>query len=223
MKSFRRGNFRQYFFYRKEINKTTWSFRFLVLVVLLSGLALTRGFWVPALGGSLVHKGSIEKSDAILIDNQDAQYLLFERTAELQKKGLAARVIIPVEAEGGRPGLIPQGLAEVMSRVGRIRNPEYYSYEQLEPITYNLAAQLSNRLEQEGIRSLILVSVGFRSKRDFMIFDRVLSAKGIKVYCEPVFGRLTPENWIHSWHGVQEVILQLGKLQYYRVRLLFLP
>jgi hypothetical protein len=217
-------DYRHYFYNRKEVTRTTWRFRVLILVILISTLTLTRTFWAPVLGWSLVNRNPIAKSDVILINNQDVQYLLFERTGELQKKGMANRVVVPVEAGGqdGVPGLVPREIAKIMSRVGQIGNPEFWAYYQVEPITYNLATQLNTRLKQEGVGSIILVSEGFRSKRDFMIFNRVLSGKGIKVYCEPVFGLKSPENWINSWHGVQEVILQLIKLQYYRARLLFL-
>jgi hypothetical protein len=36
------------------------------------------------------------------------------------------------------------------------------------------------------------------------------------VRCDPVFGRVTPERWSDSWHGIQGVAEEFVKLQYYR-------
>jgi hypothetical protein len=44
----------------------------------------------------------------------------------------------------------------------------------------------------------------------------VLGDHGMRVGCDPVFGETHPENWTHTWHGIQSVGEQFLKLQYYR-------
>ena len=56
----------------------------------------------------------------------------------------------------------------------------------------------------------------FRSRRSFLIYSTVFRDAGIVTSCVPVFGRTTTENWMRTWHGIQEVVEQYGKLQYYR-------
>ena len=63
----------------------------------------------------------------------------------------------------------------------------------------------------------MLLSPGFRSYRDDLVYDMVLNPAGIRVCCVPVFGQQTPENWMGTLHGIQEVVLQFLKLQYYRL------
>jgi hypothetical protein len=48
----------------------------------------------------------------------------------------------------------------------------------------------------------------------------VLKPAGIRVYCTPVFGQHTPENWMDSWHGIEEVTRQFLKLEFYRLYVL---
>jgi hypothetical protein len=183
---------------------------------------LTRGIWVSTVGWSLVHQGKIGKSQAILIENLDINYLLFEQAGELQRKGYGDRVIIPVQCSGideTKPMPVSKEIAEVMIRAAQIRDLEIIPVKQNEPITYKIAVQVEKMIVREKIKSIILVSPGFRSRRDHLIYDKVLSPKGIKVYCVPVFGSRTPENWIHTWHGIQEILMQWGKLQYYRIKL----
>jgi hypothetical protein len=49
-----------------------------------------------------------------------------------------------------------------------------------------------------------------------LVYDTVLGSAGMQVRCEPVVGRTTPENWFETWHGIQGVLEQVIKLQYYR-------
>ena len=54
-----------------------------------------------AIGRSLVCDASLAPSDAILVENFDPDYLLFERARQLRRAGLAARVLVPVPTDRG--------------------------------------------------------------------------------------------------------------------------
>ena len=184
---------------------------------------MTRGLWIPAVGWSLVCQGNVEKSQAILIENLDIDYLVFERTGELQRNGYGDRVIIPVQCsqkDESKLNAASKEIAEGLSRLACLQDSKLVPVSKKEPISYNVAVQIGEKLERDGIKSIILVSPGFRSRRDFLIYEKVLSKRGVKIYCVPVFGSRIPENWINSWHGVQEIILQSIKLLYYRLKLI---
>jgi hypothetical protein len=66
------------------------------------------------------------------------------------------------------------------------------------------------------IRSVIAVSPLFRSRRSSLVYSAVLGAAGISVSCEPVGGNRSVETWTHTWHGMQDVLEQWIKLQYYK-------
>lgn len=187
-----------------------------LVVAILTGIA-TRGFWTTRIGRSLVCTGEVAPSDVILVENFDPNYLLFERAAALQAAGLAPRALVPVPAAGEPVVVDPvsRGIAELMARRARLGTWDVLPFREVEPITLNAAAGLRDRLARDGVRSLILVTPAFRSRRSDLTYRAVLGL-GMQVHCVPVFDRRTPATWTATWHGVQEVGEQFLKLQYYR-------
>ena len=219
----RRGSkWQRYFFYRKESIRTTWKLRLAVLIFVILIVSVTRGVWIPRIGQSLVCPEEIGQSDLILVENFDPNYLVFERAAELHKAGFASRVLVPTqvstepEKPDKRPYLVSRGVAELMSRLARIQDPEIIPIRAIEPISLNAAYQIRDFLTKEHLSSVIVVTPGFRSKRSYLVYHGVLAPAGIKIYCMPVFGLETPENWTKTWHDIQEVTEQFLKLLFYR-------
>ncbi len=106
---------------------------------------------------------------------------------------------LPVQSskkEESKPNTVSKRVAEVMSQLTHLQDPEIVPVRENELISYNVAVQIGEKLEKEGIKAIILVSPGFRSKRDFIIYNKVLSKMGVKISCIPIFGSRTPENWI---------------------------
>jgi hypothetical protein len=64
---------------------------------------------------------------------------------------------------------------------------------------------------------MIIVTPGFRSRRSALVYHAVLKDLDARVHCVPVFGRITPERWADTWHGIQQVTEEWLKLQYYRL------
>ena len=90
----------RHFFYRKEVWKTTWTFRLSVLLVFIVIALLTRNVLADRIGKSLVCEERADRSDAILVENFDPEYLEFERAATLKNAGIASRVFVPVQVIG---------------------------------------------------------------------------------------------------------------------------
>jgi hypothetical protein len=203
--------------YRKESLKTTWKFR-LALVCCLSLLVfLTRGSWIPGIERSLICAEHIRTADAILVENFDVDYLPFERAAALQQEGFSSRILVPVVAppESNRSS-VAEGIVEVMTRIARLRDWQTIPIQEIEPVSLNAATQIRAFLTRAEIRSVMIVAPGLRSRRSSLVYDAVLAPAGISVSCVPVIGQKTPQTWIRTWHGIQEVALQFLKLQYYR-------
>src|SRR2546422_4872807 len=139
----------RHFVYRTECLKTTWKCRLAILISVILIASLTRGFWIPSLGRSLTCTEEVGPSDAILVENFDPNYLLFERAAALQKAGLSARVLIPTQASRRDPEMVnpvSRGIAELMAHLARLQNPEIISIPDIEPISLNAAHQIRNFL-----------------------------------------------------------------------------
>jgi len=92
-----RSDWRGYLFYRKEVLKTTWALRLSIAFLLLLVAFSTKSAWSVSIGQGLTCLEHAPKSDALLIENFDPEYLVFERTAALEKAGVASRVLVPVE------------------------------------------------------------------------------------------------------------------------------
>lgn len=204
-------------FYRAESVKSTWLLRGLLLAP-FALLVLTRAFWLPALGESLVCREDTGRSQAIVIENFDPDYLVFERAQQLHRANAAARVVVPIQSdsEAGTPNAISRGTADLMAQVARLPDVELLPIVEKEPITLNAARQLGEFLTRERLSVVTVVVPGFRSRRSYLAYMSALTPAGISVRCVPVFGTKAPGNWTDTWHGIQEVGLQFLKLQYYR-------
>src|SRR5438132_690593 len=201
------GTWRRHFFYSNESIRTTWKLRIGALIVVLLVLAATSGFWSATIAHSLVCARDLVPSDVILIENFDPNYILFERAAALEKAGLAPRALVPVQVspEPGVVNPISKGIAEVMARQARIGAWGMIPIGEAEPISLNAAAQIRTHLAREHVKSLIVVTMGFRSRRSLLIYRSVLNGSDVQVRCDPVFGPTTPERWTDTWHGIKEV------------------
>ena len=161
----------------------------------------------------------LERSDAILIENFDPSYLVFERAGELRNAGLGRRMFVPTQP-GSIPGesdLVSAGFVDVLTRAARLSEaPQMIPVREVEPVSLNVAYQVRAVLQKEHVQSVIVVSPGFRSRRSALVYGKVFGEAGIATYCVPVFAASTPDNWTRTWHGIQDVTEQYLKLQYYR-------
>lgn len=211
------SDWRRHLLYRTECFRTTWKLRLTLLAVLLLVPFLTKDLWASAIATSLTCQEQLISADAILIDNFDQNYLLFERAAALYNAGLSQKVLVPtVDARRADGPTVEQGIVDVMVRIAHLRNAVSIPVQEAEPISLNVAYQIRDYLIQEHVESVMVVTTALRARRAQLIYDTVLGQAGVAVHCVPVFGTVTPETWTNTWHGIQEVGLQLLKLQYYR-------
>ena len=103
-----------------------------------------------------------------------------------------------------------------MAGVAQLHHPEFIAIRPTEPISLTAAYQISAVLERERIRTVVVVTPAFRSRRSFLIYSAVFAEAQIATRCVPVFGWQTPETWTDTWHGIMQVAEQHLKLQYYR-------
>lgn len=204
---------------RKEVVKTTWVFKAASIITLALLVYLLEPVWAHAVAESLVcgQDGHVERVDAILIDDFESDYLLFERARLLQESGLSSTVIAPVSVfADGSVSTVSVAMVEVLARLARVTHVTTVPVSNLEPISLNSAFRIKRFVEENGVRSVMVVSPAFRSERSMMIYRAVLEPAGVLAHCAPVFSERSPDNWTRTWHGIQDVALQFAKLQYYR-------
>jgi hypothetical protein len=204
--------------YRAEHTRTTWKLRLGVVALVVVALWVSSAWWTGAVARSLVCESDLTPSDAILVENFDPDYLVFERANELRRAGLAARMLVPIATDPGahEPNNVALSTAEVMARISRIGPIEIVPIREVEPITLNAARDVLRFLEREHIRSVIVVTPLFRSRRSALVYGATLGRAGVTVHCESVQGERGVNDWTLSWHGIEDVVQQWLKLQYYR-------
>ena len=207
---------RRHFFYRAERLRTTWKFRFGIAAVVILLTWATSRWWTAAIADSLICERDVASADAILIENFDPDYLLFERAAALRQRALASRVLVPVPADAFGPNTVARAIAQTMAEIGRVGAIELVPIREVEPISLNAALDVRDFVMRRQIRSVIVVAPLFRSRRSALVYGATLGRAGISVRCEPVAENRSPESWTSTSHGVQNVLEQWLKLQYYR-------
>ena len=212
----------RHLFYTTESVKTTWKLRLALLVVVATTGILTRGLWAAWIARSLVCTEGLASSDVILVENFDPDYLVFKRAAQLMRAGLAPRAFVPVRGSDDIATADPvaKGIADLMAQQARLGPWEPLPIKAPEPISLNTARQIRRQVVRDNVRSMIIVTPGFRSRRTALIYRHVLKDRGTQIFCAPVFGQLDPERWTERWHGIQEVVEESLKLQYYRLYVL---
>lgn len=208
----------RHFVYRAVQTRTTWKFRIGLTALVMLVAWLTGDWWSAAIARSLVCNPTGAPSDAILVENFDPGYLSFERARELRKAGYAARVLVPVPRDATTSEFRPVQRAEtdMLASLSRLGDYEPVPFREVEPISLNAARDIQRFLEQEHIRSVVIVSPLFRSRRSQLVYDATLGHAGIAVRCEPGKEGRNITSWTHTWHGLQDVAEQWVKLQYYR-------
>jgi hypothetical protein len=217
-KSLNATRWTRHFFYRTEQTRTTWKFRAGFPALVLLAVLLTRGWWTVAVARSLVCEANDAPSDAILVENFDPNYSVFERAGQLRRAGLGARVLLPIEIDSrtSKPDAVALGLAEVMAKAARLGPMEVVPIRVVEPVSLNAGYDVLRFIEPQHIHSIIVVSPLFRSRRSALVYGAILGRAGTLVRCEPVPGISEANSWTRSWHGMQTVSEQWLKLQYYR-------
>jgi len=212
----------RHFIYRTEHTRTTWKFRLGFIAVVVVTAWLTRGWWTVAIARTLVCEANGAPSDAILVENFDPDYMVFERAAALRRNGDATRMLVPIptDPDSSEPDAIALGTAEVMAKVAHLGAIETIPMRTVEPISLNAARDVLRFVERERIRSVIVVSPLFRSRRSALVYAATFGRGGVTVRCEPVQETPNVNTWTLTWHGVQDVTEQWFKLQYYRLYVL---
>jgi len=208
--------------HRPDHLRATWKLRLGLVALSIGALWLTSGWWTVAIARSLVCDANRAPSDAILVENFDPNYLLFERATRLRQAGLAARVLVPIPTGPGtqEPSDVALATAQVMASISRIGPIETVPIREVEPITLNVARDVQRFLEREHIRSVTVVAPLFRSRRSALVYAATFASAGVTVHCEAVQGSSGVNDWTLTWHGIEDVVQQWLKLQYYRLYVL---
>lgn len=187
--------------------------------------------WPPLAWGAarwLLIDARPERADALVVLGGSSTYK--ERTeyaARLFKEGFAPAVLLTDDGlRGGwsqeqqRNPFFVERAAAALEAAGVPRE----NVETLAPqtsSTYEEARLLREYASARGLKSLLVVTSGYHSRRALWTFERVFEGSGVRVGLAAVEpGRQTPApaSWWMSVKGWRVVALEYVKLAYYRLR-----
>jgi len=86
------------------------------------------------------------------------------------------------------------------------------------PVTLTAATGVLKDLTEQGIKTAILVSSGFHTRRSFLIYQYLGITFGIKIFPCTCFNSYQLDHWWSQEMGVRDFGAELLKLAYYLAR-----
>ena len=207
----------------KEVSRSPFRRRLLTVLILLSWLLLA---WAAA--KLLVVRAPVDHADAIVLLSGSASYKERAlRAAELFKDGKAPRIILTNDGQQGswsnalqRNPFYYESTANELNRLGVPRDRVDIL---LEPVSNTLeeAVLVRSYIEKQQIRTILVVTSAYHSRRSLWTYRRVVGEKGVGVGLEVAptgFQTPSPWTWWVRLRGWQIVPGEYFKLIYYRFR-----
>lgn len=184
-------------------------------------------FTAPLFADFLIVKRPLEKSDAILILGGSSVYLeRTERAAELYKNGVSKKIILTDDGERAGWSPVEQRNPPYVDLASRELNSIGVPHDAIEIIkpefsgTNFEAKSVRGALAERNLRSVLIVTSAYHTKRALYIFENEFAGSGIEIGIESAAaGKQTPQPsfWWISPRGWQMVAGEYVKFVYYWV------
>ena len=197
------------------------ALRVLILVLLI---------WPPfawlASWGLIVH-AALPKADVVVVLGGSSTFV--ERThyaAEIFKEGRASKILLTNDGQQGgwsnadqrNPFFVERAMREV--EAAGVPAEEVQALPQVVTSTYEEAVLLRQYADTHGLRSILIVTSAYHSRRAWWTLRRVFEGSGVELGIEsPPAGWQTPGTatwWLHS-RGWQLIAGEYVKLVYYHL------
>ena len=208
----------------KKKSRWIWG----LLLFLAIGVALLFAFHEPILAGAgnyMAPRGAGAADVAILEGTEFLHRDIVKTGMELLASGRVKRLVVvlhniapshrPFALNEDYPGMVRKELqnrglqdANVKVLVVSIRNP----------VTLIAAQGALKMLHREGVKSALLLSPGFHSRRSFLAFQHAANPYQMKIIPYACFGSYTLDRWWDQDTGVRDFAAETAKLFYYFVR-----
>lgn len=176
----------------------------------------------------LIVKAPLEHADAIVLLSGSTSYKeRAQLAAQLYSEGRAPKIILTNDGQRGSWSTVEQRnpfyYESTMAELVRLGIPKERIDVLLQPIsgTYGEATVLRKHLQGQGIRTILVVTSAYHSRRALWTYYRVFDKTGIQIGLEPAqTGWQTPSPatwWLHL-RGWQIVPAEYLKLIYYHLR-----
>jgi uncharacterized SAM-binding protein YcdF (DUF218 family) len=211
---------------RVTVWKTTWRLRLTLAATCGVLFGVPAPFWAERVGSSLVAQDALERADVVIADVTAWPSIeVLEQAARLYRAGYAGRMLLTryvpndrLDAAGIRVSRRFDEVLRIYTRELDLRDEEVETIpiEVSDPVTLNTARQVAAHCESQGVRSAILVTSLFHSRRSALSFRQWLEPHGVKLISRPVESGLRVNNWWRTKDGLRTVLQESVQLAYYR-------
>ncbi|MHB8916592.1 MAG: YdcF family protein [Desulfocucumaceae bacterium] len=191
-----------------------------IILIALATLAilvfLTSSLWLSAFGKYLVVDEEPGRCDAIVILSGETVPRV-AKGVELYKNGYAGLIIM---SGGGR---LSSRLSEADIMLMEARDlgvpPAAVLLEGSSESTYENAVNVKKMVLENNIKTFLLVTSNYHTRRSKSVFSRVFKDTGVKFITvaapDPKF---TPDSWWKKHEGQQKALTELANMIIYRIK-----
>jgi len=203
-------------------SKWIWGSICLFILIIAIFVFIFRAIILLKAGNFMAPTGDYKADVAILEGTEFISTGTITSGIDLLSSGKVKRIVIvlqniaptdrPYGINGNYPDIVKQkiknfGLKETEFKV-LVVHIEY-------PITLKEAEQVLNALSKENIKSAILLSPGFHTRRSYLAYQHVGIPLQIKIFPSASFTDYQIDNWWVQENGVRDFTFELLKLGYY--------
>lgn len=188
-------------------------------------LFLLRATIAGALGKFMAPVGDYSADVAILEGNQFIDRSLIMNGVQLFASGKVRRVVVvlfliapshrPFAINEDYPKLVKKDLQTLGLREGDFRMIVTRIHP---PITLTSAKGVIEALSKENVKSAVLLSPGFHTRRSFLVYQYLSIPYQIKIFPSACFNAYPIDSWWSQDDGLRDFTMEVLKLAYYMAR-----
>ena len=140
----------------------------------------------------------------------------FLSSGKVKRVIIVLQNIAPAHRPYGINGNYPDIVSQKIKNIGlREKDFKVIVVPIRNPVTLKEAEAVLNDLSKDNIRSAILVSPGFHTRRSYLTYQHVGMSLQIKIFPYSCFTSYNFDHWWLEEHGVRDFTAELIKLGYY--------
>ncbi len=184
--------------------------------VVIAVIGLAADCWLSAFGRFLVVDERPRRCDAIVILSGETVPRV-AKGVELYKEGYAGLIIM---SGGGRPtSKLTDADLMLMEAVDLGVPPSVVLLENKSESTYDNAVNVKKIILERDIKSFLLVTSNYHTRRAKYIFGRVLKGTGVEfVTVSAPDPKFSPSSWWKKHEGQQKALTELANMVVYRIK-----
>lgn len=187
-----------------------------IAIIFLIGYA-TVGYWLSSYGHYLVVDEEPRKCDTIVVLSGGGNVSRVTKGVELYQKGYSSRIIM----SGGGNVTSKFKEADLMSMEAQDQGVPFTSIllESESKSTYDNAVYVKNIIQRYNLKSILLVTSNYHTRRAKYIFEEVFKNTSVEIITVSApDSEFSPSTWWKNHEGQQRALTELANLIIYRIK-----